>query len=228
MSRAISAKNLVNNTNKNKHYKAYQDFRELLKDKSIDAVQISTPDHRHVPVSIMAALKGKPICCEKPTLTINEGRLLCDVINNASVVYQVSIEDRLVSIYHKMAEAVLNGHTGKLKHIGISLPGVKLAKENLEVTNPPQVLDFDLWLGSAPAIPFIYSRTFFNFRWNDAFSGGILTDWGDHYCNTAQLASGNEFSGSTEITPAGETLFIMTASSILPISFNYNTNMQTM
>ncbi len=155
----------------------------------------------------MAALKGKHVCCEKPTLTIDEGRLLCDVINKTGVVYQVSVEDRFLPAYHVMAEVALNGRLGALRHIEISLPVPPLPKTGLEVTTPPQDLDFDLWLGPAPEIPFIYSRTFYNFRWYDAFSGGLLTDWGAHYCDTAQLVSGNEFSGPAEVIPAGETLY---------------------
>lgn len=205
--RATSAKNLVDNTYKSKDCKVYQDFRELLEDKSIDAVQISTPDHWHVPITIMAALKGKHVCCEKPTLTIDEGRLLCDVINKTGVVYQVSIEDRFRPVYHEMAEIALNGRLGALKHIEISLPLWDLPKNELRITTPPKDLDFDLWLGPTPEIPYIYARTFFSWRWYDAFSGGILGDWGAHYCDTAQLASGNEFSGPTEVTPMGETLY---------------------
>ena len=205
--RATSAKNLVNNTYQSKDCKVYQDFRELLADKSIDAVQISTPDHWHVPISIMAALKDKHICCEKPTLTIDEGRLLCNVIEKTGVVYQVSVEDRFLPTYHRMAEIALNGRLGTLKHIQISLPVPQMPKTGLEVTAPPEDLDFDMWLGPAREIPFIYARTFYNFRWYDAFSGGLLTDWGAHYCDTAQLVSGNEFSGPTEVTPAGETLY---------------------
>ncbi|HUX58002.1 MAG TPA: Gfo/Idh/MocA family oxidoreductase [Bacteroidales bacterium] len=207
MPRATSAKNLVNNTYKSKDCKAYQDFRELLADKSIDAVQISTPDHWHVPISIMAALKGKHVCSEKPTLTIDEGRLLCDVINKKGVVYQVSVEDRFEPVYHKMAEVALNGRLGALRHLEISLPVSRLPAKDLEVTAPPKDLDFDLWLGPAPVIPYIYSRTFSHFRWYDAFSGGLLTDWGAHYCDTAQLVTGNEFSGPIEVAPAGETLY---------------------
>ncbi len=207
ISRATSAKNLVDTTYKSKDCKVYQDFRELLEDKSIDAVQISTPDHWHVPITIMAALKGKHVCCEKPTLTIAEGRLLSDVINKTGVVYQVSVEDRFLPIYHQMAEIALNGRLGTLKHIEIGLPVSALPKKGLEVTAPPQDLDYDLWLGPAPEIPFIYSRTFYHFRWYDAFSGGVITDWGAHLCDTAQLVSGNEFSGPTEVTPAGETRF---------------------
>lgn len=207
MLRATSAMNLVNNTYKSKDCKAYQDFREILDDKSIDAVQISTPDHWHVPITIMAALKGKHVCCEKPTLTIDEGRLLSNVINKTGVVYQVSVEDRFLPNYHQMAEIALNGRIGKLKHIEISLPIPDLPKEGLKVTTPPKDFDFDLWLGPAPEVPFIYSRTFFHFRWYDAFSGGILTDWGAHYCDTAQLVSGSDPSGPTEVTPVGKTLF---------------------
>jgi predicted dehydrogenase len=205
--RATSAMNLVNNTYKSKDCRIYQDFMELLDDKSIDAVQISTPDHWHVPISIMAALKGKHICCEKPTLTIDEGRLLCDVIAKTGVVYQVSMEDRFLSAYHQMAEIALNGRLGALKHIEISLPVPQMPKEGLEMTTPPKDLDFDLWLGPATEIPFIYSRTFYHFRWYDAFSGGLLSDWGAHYCDTAQLVTGNEFSGPTEVLPVGETLY---------------------
>ena len=207
MNRATSAMNLVKNTYKSKDCKAYQDFREVLEDKSIDAVQISTPDHWHVPISIMAALKGKHICCEKPTLTIDEGRLLSDVIQKTGVVYQVSMEDRFLSPYHQMGEVALNGRLGQIKHVEITLPIPNMPKENLEVTEPPKDLDYDLWLGPAKEIPFIYPRTFYNFRWYDAFSGGILTDWGAHYCDTAQLVTGNELSGPTEVTPVGETLF---------------------
>jgi myo-inositol 2-dehydrogenase / D-chiro-inositol 1-dehydrogenase len=207
MSRAKNAQNLVNNTYKSNDCKVYQDFRELLKDKSIDAVQISTPDHWHVPITIMAALKGKHICCEKPTLTIDEGRLLCNVINKTGVVYQVSVEDRFTPVYHQMAEVALNGRLGALSHIEISLPVSPLPEKGLEVTAPPLDLDYDLWLGPTPEIPFIYSRTFYHFRWYNAFSGGLLTDWGAHYCDTAQLVTGNSTSGPTEVTPVGETLY---------------------
>jgi predicted dehydrogenase len=207
MSRATSAMNLVNNTYKNDDCKGYQDFRELLDNRSIDAVQISTPDHWHVPISIMAALKGKHICCEKPTLTIDEGRLLCNVIKKTGIVYQLSMEDRYVPVYHQIAEIARNGRLGRIKHIEVELPIPRLPKEGLEITTPPADLDYDMWLGPVKEIPYIYSRTFFSFRWYDAFSGGILTDWGAHLCDTAQIVADADSSGPSEVTPMGETLF---------------------
>lgn len=212
LSRAKKAKKIVDEAYKTTDCKIYQDFRDVLNDKSIDAVQISTPDHWHVPVSVMAALRGKHVCCEKPTLTIKEGRLLCDVISKTGVVYQVSLEDRFVTQYHQMAEITLNGRLGQLKHIDIELPGPgtfpsNIPEENLKITEPPADFDYDLWLGPAPEIPYISARTFFNFRQYYGFSGGTLTDWGAHYCDTAQLVSGYDHSGPVEITPVGETIY---------------------
>jgi len=207
MTRATSAKNLTDKTYKSTDCKVYQDFRAILDDPTIDAVQISTPDHWHVPITIMAALKGKHVCCEKPTLTIAEGRLLSEVIKKTGVVYQVSVEDRFLPVYHQLAEIALNGRLGAIKHIEVGLPVSDLPKKGLEITAPPADLDYDMWLGPTKEMPFIYSRTFYHFRWHDAFSGGVITDWGAHLCDTAQLVSGNEYSGPTEITPAGETLF---------------------
>lgn len=207
LERAISAKNLVNNTYKNKDCLVYQDFRELLDNKSIDAVQITTPDHWHVPLTIMAALKGKHVCCEKPTLTIDEGRLMCDVIKKTGVTYQLSMEDRFVPEYHSMAEICLNGRLGNIKHIEIRLPDPKLTEKGLEITDPPEDLDYDLWLGPAAEIPYTYARTFYSFRFYDAFSGGVLTDWGAHLCDTAQLIAGADNSGPSEVEPVGEVKF---------------------
>jgi predicted dehydrogenase len=75
------AKRLVADTYGNNDCHAYKDFREVLARPDIDAVMISTPDHWHVPISVAAAKAGKDVCCEKPTLTIAEGRVLSDTIS---------------------------------------------------------------------------------------------------------------------------------------------------
>ena len=104
--RRENAQRIVNEKYGNQNCSTYNDFREILARNDIDAVMISTPDHWHVPISIMAAQAGKHICCEKPTLTIHEGRVLCDVISKTSRVFQTSIEDRCIPLYHRMAELV--------------------------------------------------------------------------------------------------------------------------
>src|SRR3974377_1566705 len=85
-----------------------KDFREVVARKDIDAVMISTPDHWHTLISVMAARAGKDVQCEKPTLTIAEGKVLIDVIRKEGRVFQTSTEDRSLRVYHRMAELVRN------------------------------------------------------------------------------------------------------------------------
>ncbi|MHC4301901.1 MAG: Gfo/Idh/MocA family protein, partial [Planctomycetota bacterium] len=74
------ARRLVSDKYGNDDCATYKDFREVLARPDVDAVMISTPDHWHVPISVAAAKAGKDICCEKPTLTVEEGRILSDTI----------------------------------------------------------------------------------------------------------------------------------------------------
>ena len=93
-----------------------KDFREILARDDVDAVMISTPDHWHVLMSVLAMKAGKDVQCEKPTLTIDEGKIArpapCAQLNK---VFQTSTEDRSLPMYHRMAELVRNGRIGKLQ-----------------------------------------------------------------------------------------------------------------
>ena len=102
--------------------KQYPDFRELIARDDIDAVMISTPDHWHTQISMMAMLAGKDVQCEKPTLTINEGKALVHCVRKLNKVFQTSTEDRSIPVYHRMAELVRNGRIGKLQRIEVILP----------------------------------------------------------------------------------------------------------
>ena len=71
------------------------DYRKVLDDDSIDIVHISTPDHWHAKVAIEAMLAGKDVYCEKPmTLTIEEGRQMCEVCKRTGRVVQVGTQQR--------------------------------------------------------------------------------------------------------------------------------------
>src|SRR5436190_10129766 len=99
-----------------------KDFREVLARKDIDAVMISTPDHWHTLISVLAARAGKDVQCEKPTLTIAQGNILIETNRKYGRVFQTSTEDRSVPEYHRMAELVRNGRIGKLQKIEVILP----------------------------------------------------------------------------------------------------------
>ncbi len=200
------AKDAVDKAYGNKDCSTFGDFRELLLRTDIDAVMISTPDHWHVPIAILAAQAGKDICCEKPTLTVKEGRILCDVIKKTGVVYQTSIEDRALPVYVRMVELVRNGRIGELKNIHIELPQNAFGPKEADTTimKPPKTLDYEMWLGPAPYKPYSQARIHWNFRWCFDYSGGKLTDWGTHLFDTAQWLNNTDRTGPTEINGKGK------------------------
>ena len=108
------ARDIVNQKYGNKDCSTYKDWREVIARDDIDAVMISTPDHWHVPMAIAAAKAGKDVECEKPTLTVQEGRVLCETMKRYGRVFQWSTEDRSVYEYHRMCELVRNGRIGEV------------------------------------------------------------------------------------------------------------------
>jgi len=186
---------------------AYGDFRELIGREDVDAVCNATPDHWHVIPSILAVKAGKDVICEKPlTLTLAEGRALCDVVKRYDCVFQTASENRSVGVYHRMCELVRNGRIGKLKHIEVGLPaGHSVRPASLEFTDPPKGFDYDMWLGQAPVKPYCPARCHWNFRWILDYSGGQLTDWAHHIVDIAQW--GNDSEGTMPVEVEGEGVF---------------------
>ena len=190
------------------HYKAkgcseHADFREILERDDIDAVMISTPDHWHSLMSAMALRRGKDVICEKPTLTIAEGRYIADLVKKTGRVFQTSTEDRSLFIYHHLASLVRNGRIGKLERIEVTLvAGQKFPKD--PVVPVPDDLDWDLWLGPAPFSEFTRDVTEKQ-HWRHVFdySGGKFSDWGMHQLDTAQWANDTERTGPVEVEGTG-------------------------
>ncbi len=184
---------------------AYGDFRKLILDRNVDVVSNHTPDHWHIIPAIMAVKCGKDVICEKPlTLFHAEGVALCKAVAEHNRVFQTASENRSIDVYIRLAELVRSGVLGKLERIEVGLPtgnnDLRLGPQSKETFNqrqdqpvPPE-LDYDTWLGQAPDLPYIPARLHGAFRWNLAFSGGVLTDWG---ADMIDLRSG----GTTPSTP---------------------------
>lgn len=198
------ARKMVNDKYGNNDCAVYTDFRDVLARDDIDAVMISTPDHWHVPISIAAAKAGKDVECEKPTLTIEEGRALCDVMKRYGRVFQWSTEDRAVYEYHRMCELVRNGRIGKIHTIRVELPSGPDTPGDPTPMPVPKGFDYDLWLGPAPWAPYTKDRIHWNFRWILDYSGGMLTDWGAHLLDGAQWGNNTEHTGPVEVEGKGE------------------------
>jgi len=193
----------------------YADFRDLVRRKDLDAIANCTPDHWHVLPALMAVKCGKDVMCEKPlTLFIQEGRVLADAVAANKRVFQTASENRSIESYLRLIELVRGGVIGKLKHIEVRLPlgntNMRVAGEGRDqfgkdqMQDPPAQLNYDFWLGQAPQMPYIAARVHGNFRWNLAFSGGVITDWGAHMCDLAQWGHNSERSGPVEVEGQGD------------------------
>jgi predicted dehydrogenase len=180
-----------------------KDFREVIARKDIDAVMISTPDHWHTLISVLAARAGKDVQCEKPTLTIGEGKILIETMRKHGRVFQTSTEDRSVREYHRIAELVRNGRVGKLQRIEVILPKQPDIPGDPTPQPVPPDFDWDMWLGPAPYAPYTRHRTHFTFRWIWDYSGGIICDWGAHLFDTAQWGNDTERTGPIEVEGTG-------------------------
>ena len=195
----------VNRHHGNNDCTAHADWREIIARKDIDAVMISTPDHWHVPMAAAASRAGKDVCCEKPTLTIAEGRALIKIIRENDTVFQTSTEDRSIPVYHRMAELVRNGVIGRLQTIRITLPPGNVPPEPPKFAAVPSGFDYDMWLGPAPESPYCSNRCGAQ-QWRNIFdySGGKFTDWGAHMLDTAQWANDTERTTPVEVNGKAE------------------------
>jgi myo-inositol 2-dehydrogenase / D-chiro-inositol 1-dehydrogenase len=192
--------------------KVYSDYKELLADKSIDAVMITTPDHWHSQPAIEAALAGKDIYLEKPTsLTITEGRLLSNVVKKKKVILQVGTQQRSSAQFRVAAELVRNGRIGKLETVRIGLPGDPSGPEAKEMPVPKN-LNYDMWLGSTPQVYYTEIRVHPQNSVNDRpgwlrceqFGAGMITGWGQHHFDSAAWGMDTELTGPISIEAVAE------------------------
>ncbi len=179
--------------------KSVRDFREILADKSVDAVCIATPDHWHAYMTVEACKLGKDVYVEKPiSVTIDEGKKMVEAARKYNRVVQAGTMQRSAVHFQKAAEIVRSGELGQVTFVrcwnyanalqaGIGKP---------PDSAPPETLDWDSWLGPAPARPFNANRFgvdpndkyYSSFRWFWDYAGGMMTDWGVHWLDIVQLA----------------------------------------
>ena len=210
--RAAEGKKLVNDyytTKTGKPFdgvKEYHDFRELVKDKDIDAVLISTPDHTHAMIAIAAAREKKHIYMQKPaSLTISEGRTVSDYVRKSGVVFQIGSQQRSSEQFRYAAELVRNGRIGKLQTVYVGLPGDPSGLEEPEMPVPSN-LNYDMWLGSTPEVYYTEKRVHPQIDYDrpgwlrcEQFGAGMITGWGSHHIDSAHWGMGMELSGPVEV-----------------------------
>jgi len=177
----------------------FEDYRKLLDRKDVDVVMIGTPDHWHTKMLIDACRAGKDVYIEKPlTLTIDEGKQLVKVVGETKRVVQVGSWHRSDARFRLAVEMVRQGRLGKLQRIEVVL-GKNKTGGPFPTRPVPGHLNWDLWQGQTPDVPYVEERCHYTFRWWTEYSGGQLTDWGAHHMDIAQWAAGMEGSGPVQI-----------------------------
>lgn len=195
--------------------KAYDDFRELCNDPSVDIVHIATPPHWHGLMACEAAKAGKDIFCEKPmTRTIGEGRRVKEAVERYNRIFRLNTWFRFTDTFYGLGTTVkplkkliqsgllgwpltftVSGATGfawKFFWVG---------KDHLTAEAVPPELNYDMWLGPAPYKPYNPHRVHQTFRGYWDYDGGGLTDMGQHYLDPVQylLGKDNEFPVKIEV-----------------------------
>ena len=189
----------------------YGDFRELLANRDVDAVVISTPDHQHAILTIAAVEAGKDVYLQKPaSLTIAEGRAVSNAVHRTGRIVQVGSQQRSSKQFRYAAELVRNGRIGKITTVEVGLPGDPAGGDATPMP-VPATLNYDAWLGSTPVVPYTVDRVHPQEGYGrpgwlrcEQFGAGMITGWGAHHIDSAHWGMDTEYTGPVEIWGTAE------------------------
>ncbi len=184
----------------------YANHRELLANKDIDAVVISTPDHWHSILAVDSVRAGKDVYLQKPaSLTIADGRAMSDAVTASGRILQIGSQQRSTIQFRYAAELVRNGRIGDLQRVEIGLPGDPAGGDKTPMP-VPDGFNYDEWLGSTPYVYYTVDRVhprqgYGRPGWLRCrqFGAGMITGWGAHHIDSAHWGMNTEFTGPVEI-----------------------------
>jgi predicted dehydrogenase len=158
--------------------RTYGDYREMLKEKDLDIVLIGTPDHWHALNMIAAVEAGADIYCQKPiSVDVIEGEAMLAAARKHNKVVQIGTQRRSTPHLMEAREQIVKaGKLGKISHAEICCYYHMRARDNAPNIEPPANLDYEMWAGPAPKIPYnklIHPRSWRAFM---EYGNGIVGD----------------------------------------------------
>jgi predicted dehydrogenase len=188
----------------------YKDFREILDRKDIDVVVVGTPDHWHALLTVLACQAGKDVYVEKPiSVVINEGKAMVHAARHYKRVVQAGTQQRSGIHFQRAVQLVQDGFIGEVSFVRTWNYGNEYPEGigNPPDSDPPATLDWNMWLGPAPKVPFNANRfgvapqrwSTFRYFWD--YAGGMMTDWGVHLLDIVQW--GMKVDGPHTVTASG-------------------------
>jgi predicted dehydrogenase len=171
--------------------KAVKDLRNVLDDKSVEAVWIATPDHWHSPAAILAVNAGKHVYVEKPVShNVLEGRLLLNAARKANRVVQVGTQSRSTPHCARAVQLLREGVIGDVLVAKAWNSQLRRSIGHQQPSDPPAYLDFDLWLGPAPERKYQANLLHGIWRWWYDFGAGDIGNDGVHDIDVARWGLG--------------------------------------
>ncbi len=157
------------------------EYQRVLDRKDVDAVVIATTEHWHALPAVHAAQAGKSFFVEKPlSHSIAEGRLMVEAAEKYGVVAMMGTQQRGGLHFQKAVEIVQLGRLGKIGLVECwNYHNTKQRVGRAPDSDPPPGYHWDLWLGSAPKVPFNQSRL--PYSWWFDYGGGMMTNWAVHH-----------------------------------------------
>lgn len=182
----------------------YNDFRELIARRDIDAIVMACPDYWHALIGLEAARNRKDMYYEKPmSMSIAENRAMRDAVNRYGVVFQFGTQQRSDAGYRFTCELVRNGRLGKLRNVFIGTATAPYSPDMPEEP-VPEGFDYDLWLGPARWAPYNTRRCTRDWTHIRDYSLGCLSSaWGIHDVDITQWALDADSTGPLEVEAAG-------------------------
>ena len=197
-----------------KGVKKFDDYRELIRDKDVDAVMISTTDHWHAPQTIAAAFEGKHVCMEKAfSIAPMHAKATIEAVKKAGVSNRLDSEFRSMQVFHRAVELVHNNQVGKIKEVQVGVPptlnGSAVGPQ--ETMPVPDGLNYDMWLGPAFEAPYTTKRVHdpkvINSRpgWMriSDYCNGMITNWGAHLIDIALWGINKEYEHPISVEGSG-------------------------
>lgn len=174
--------------------KKYTDYRKIIDDKSIDSVTIATPDHWHTPIALSALMAGKHVYIEKPcSHNIRETNLLVKAAKEFNKCVQHGTQRRSEGDHIEGIKQLNNGVIGKVHTIKAINHQYREPIGRAPAEAPPEGVNYDIWLGAAPKVPFTKNRWHYNWRWFWDYGGGDTMNDGVHQIDVAVWAMGDRY-----------------------------------
>lgn len=171
--------------------RAIADFRRLIEERDIDAVVVSTPDHWHALMTMMACAAGKDVYVEKPmTLFYREGEWMTQVARKHKRIVQVGTQQRSGKQYQQGRELIKVGYIGKVFTARMGSYRNVMPGFGRPEGAQPDNFNYDMWLGPAPQRPYQPHRGLYHFRWFWDYSGGQMTNLAAHELDIFQWYMG--------------------------------------